>query len=264
MPKISKIATYTDLHGTIPNRPPADVDIVVFAGDILGHNPRGSRVGNTSDFEFQDDQLFGKMIPFFKSLGKPTIFIPGNHDIIMDRGLSQKMYHHKSRDILRLIDEAIVDSDVHFLVNSGVTIRGIKFWGSPYVPYIDNRWAFQYPQFNQSEFARATWDAIPEDTEILVTHTPPSGIMDAVNGGAHYGCRVLASRLNMLLSNGRLKAHIFGHSHVRGTDNRFNNLLFVNGAISAGPRWDFSDAESGSPYENQSLDPIVFEFQHIK
>jgi len=264
MKKIYKIATYSDLHGTLPNRPPADVDIVVFAGDICGHNPRGHSVGNAGDFSFQDSQLFEKFIPFFKSLNKPTIFIPGNHDIIMDRLISQKFYHFKSRDIRRLIDSEIKDSNIHFLINSEVCIDGIKFWGSPYVPYIDQRWAFQYPKFNQTEFAKTNWNAIPEDTQILVTHTPPSGIMDADFGGTHFGCRALSTRIDKLLNNGRLQVHIFGHSHVRGIDDRFDNLLFVNGAISGGPRHDFTDIEDGCPYEIQSLDPIVFEFQPNK
>ena len=50
--------------------------------------------------------------------------------------------------------------------------------------------------------------AIPEDTDVLVTHTPPYGILDR-DGSILYGSRVLLERVRTI----RPRLHLFGHIH---------------------------------------------------
>ena len=52
---------------------------------------------------------------------------------------------------------------------------GFKIWGSPYSPYFNN-WAWMQPDNMLSEI----WATIPLETEIVVTHTMPYGILDGV------------------------------------------------------------------------------------
>ena len=51
------------------------------------------------------------------------------------------------------------------------------------------------------------YDRIPEDTEILLTHTPPYGKLDVTSKDKHAGCHALARRLGSLA---RCKLHVFG------------------------------------------------------
>jgi hypothetical protein len=51
---------------------------------------------------------------------------------------------------------------------------------------------------------------IPSDTEILLTHTPPYGVLDKTRRGKHAGCDVLAARLEQLHA---CRLHVFGHIH---------------------------------------------------
>lgn len=46
--------------------------------------------------------------------------------------------------------------------------------------------------------------------QILVTHTPPNGILDRTRRGVIAGCESLKSRLSHLKD---IKLHVFGHIH---------------------------------------------------
>jgi len=56
----------------------------------------------------------------------------------------------------------------------------------------------------------ALYDGVPDDTEILITHTPPYGMMDLTSKKGHVGCRILAERLEAL---GFCKLHVFGYAY---------------------------------------------------
>lgn len=59
------------------------------------------------------------------------------------------------------------------------------------------------PEFNN-------WELIPQDTDILVTHGPPFGILDQLNSDTpHLGCSELAKIVTRL----KPKLHVFGHIH---------------------------------------------------
>lgn len=67
-------------------------------------------------------------------------------------------------------------------------------------------WAFQYPRI------RDVWrDIIPDGTDILLTHGPPRGHLDAVYGRAQ-GCEHLLQELYRVKDKG-LKLALFGHIH---------------------------------------------------
>lgn len=54
------------------------------------------------------------------------------------------------------------------------------------------------------------WNAIPDDTDILVTHTPPVGHGDLCCTGVRAGCVELLSTVQKRV---RPKYHVFGHIH---------------------------------------------------
>ncbi len=53
-------------------------------------------------------------------------------------------------------------------------IEGLKFYGSPWQPTFHN-WAFN---LDRGEEIKKVWDKIPNDTDVLITHGPPFGILD--------------------------------------------------------------------------------------
>ena len=135
----------------------------------------------------------------------------GNHDRLFQ--LSRLM----ARELL---------SDATYLENTGVTIDGVSFWGSPYTPEFLN-WAFMYPR---GRAANQYWDQIPAGLDVLITHGPPYGILDqTAPGGEHLGC----VQLLKAVKTKKPKVHIFGHIHgSAGTfengDTRFINASYLN------------------------------------
>lgn len=82
------------------------------------------------------------------------------------------------------------------------------------------------------ELARQ-WAKIPDDTEILITHSPPYGILDMVDdryncGNYHVGSKSLLDRIDQLKN---LKLVIFGHIHGGYGQIERNGVIFVNASI---------------------------------
>jgi Icc-related predicted phosphoesterase len=57
---------------------------------------------------------------------------------------------------------------------------------------------------------KAIYGRVPRDTEILLTHTPPYGVLDITRRGDHAGCKTLSATLGELK---QCKLHVFGHIH---------------------------------------------------
>ena len=126
------------------------------------------------------------------------IFICGNHD-----------------DCLYGANIDGLDSNVHYLCNSGVEIDGVKFYGVP---------MFMMDCVTDRQFKY--YEMIPSDTNVLITHSPPFGILD-FDDNINYGSEELFARLYEL----NLNAHFFGHIHAQHGIKIIGNTLFSNGAI---------------------------------
>ena len=63
---------------------------------------------------------------------------------------------------------------------------------------------------------------IPDDTDILVTHTPPVGFGDLCCTGVRAGCVEL---LNSVQRRIKPKYHIYGHIHEGVTSSVFTSQL---------------------------------------
>lgn len=136
------------------------------------------------------------------------IFICGNHD-----------------DCLYGANIDGLDENVHYLCNSGVTIDGMKFYGVPMFmgDCITDRQNRNYAN-------------IPDDVDVLITHTPPYGVLD-FDDEINYESEELLQRVSEI--NPRL--HLFGHIHRQHglTDNGITR--FSNGAIM---NEDYTDLQS--------------------
>ena len=100
--------------------------------------------------------------------------------------------------------------------------RGVRFFGAPWVPQLVG-WAF----YLSDEGLRRKWSRIPENTEVLISHTPPHGILDRPRSGArHLGCPHLLERVEAV----QPRYHLYGHVHASGGTEVRNPTTFVNAA----------------------------------
>ena len=108
-----------------------------------------------------------------------------------------------------------LDDNVHYLCGSGVEIEGLKFWGVP-----------MFMEDCVSGHQEQLYATIPDGTNVLVTHTPPYGILDR-DGSILYGSRELLEKVRAI----RPRLHLFGHIHKAHGMTNDGMTVFSNAAI---------------------------------
>ena len=169
-------------------------------GDILIHSGDATNNGSIAELS-----RFGSDLARLPHKNK--LVIAGNHDWIWQKQPS--------------LAKSLLPPGVTYLEDSGVIIDGVKFWGSPWQPEFCG-WAFNLPR---GEELKKRWAFIPDDTNVLITHGPPAGILDQVPDGEAAGCEELWKRICELKY---LKLHTFGHLHHSYGMYNFNGTTFVN------------------------------------
>jgi Icc-related predicted phosphoesterase len=108
-------------------------------------------------------------------------------------------------------------SNATLLINEGVTVEGLRIWGSPVTSLADV--PFGIP--DEAERGRL-YSSIPEKIDILVTHGPPAGVLDAGEG-----CAALRRTVVHL----KPPLHVFGHIHPGYGTRPTSHTLFANASI---------------------------------
>jgi predicted phosphodiesterase len=147
----------SDTHGARPSLP---------AGDVLVHCGDLTYLGSFAELRSEVEWL--KSLPF-----RHIVLIAGNHDVALGN-----LYHKGLEPQTR----KLLFGSIHYLRDSGLVIDGVKVWGSPWIPPYAGSFNPQENELQQK------WDLIPSDTDVLVTHGPPAGVLD---GGT--GCPRLAA-----------------------------------------------------------------------
>jgi hypothetical protein len=193
-----KILAISDTHAQHSHFPKDyfdGIDMVIHAGDESNY-----RDPIMNEFECFDFLNWYKNIPV-----KYKIFVAGNHSLaIFNKRIPRKF---------------IEDMGVIYLENESVEIEGINIWGSPYSPTFGDWWFMK-----ARDKINDIWKNIPENTNILITHTPPKGILDLSfdrEGTLEFcGCKSLMRHVERVQPS----YHIFGHIHT------------MEGVINAGIR----------------------------
>lgn len=159
-------------------------DFPVPAGDVLIHAGDGCRSGSLDEAAAWGEQLASYAHPH-------KLVIAGNHDRCFE----------SDPDAAR----RCLPPEIHYLQDSGCEIEGIRFWGSPWQPWFLS-WAFN---LQRGPELAAKWALIPDDTDVLVTHGPPQGILDRTFDDRAVGCEALTEALRRV----RPRVHCFGHIH---------------------------------------------------
>jgi len=192
------ITCISDLHGEYPDLNGGDLLIV--AGDL------------TATHSLSEFAIFCDWIS--KQKYDKKIVIAGNHDNFFENNKWRLIKH-----------------DFEYLQDQSTEYKGYKIWGAPWT----KKFMGQNPDcmsfsltFNDS--LKQKWDLIPDDVDILITHTPPLEILDEIprNRGNRAGCSELLKtyeRINPIL-------HVFGHLHLSGCKYmKKGDTLFVNAAL---------------------------------
>lgn len=176
-----KIVHISDTHGYHDHVKVSPCDVLVHSGDCTNDAGRASLRSFLTWFERQP--------------AKNKILVAGNHDWAFQ----------KWPELARAMVAEAAPS-VAYLEDSGVSIDGINFWGSPYQPEFCN-WAFNLPRGPE---LKRHWDMIPNSTDVLITHGPAYGLRDKSGfGGELCGCKDLYDALLRV----HPAYHLFGHIH---------------------------------------------------
>jgi predicted phosphohydrolase len=109
---------------------------------------------------------------------------------------------------------------ITYLEDSGTTIEGLSFWGSPWQPAFHD-WAFNLPR---GAALAAVWAKIPHGLDVLITHSPPQGFGDRAFDEARAGCADLRARVAVV----RPRLHLFGHIHQGGGVWHHEGMVLAN------------------------------------
>lgn len=188
---------------------PENIDCVIFGGDCS--NPRDPVI---------NEQEVRNFITWFSLLPiKYKIFIAGNHDTSIEKRYITK--------------DNFEQSGIIYLENDYCLINSIKIWGSPYTPEFCG-WSFMRVR----DKINRIWENIPEDTDIVVTHGPPKGVLDfsysRENVLENCGCSALKKRILKI----QPKFMLFGHIHncediINAGVTKYSsyNTIFINGSV---------------------------------
>ncbi|HVJ06960.1 MAG TPA: metallophosphatase domain-containing protein [Acidisarcina sp.] len=172
--------------------------------------PRGDLLIHAGDFTF-----FGKsrrkIIEFNDWLGElphaHKVVVPGNHEFLLE----------EDPGLARLFTNCIL------LSNEGIDLAGVKIWGSPMTPHYGGA----FGRSNEADRVRI-YSSIPNDTDILITHMPPYGILD---GTDEYPGPSGDPILRKAVIRVKPRLHVFGHVHAGYGVNPTRDTMFVNAAL---------------------------------
>ncbi len=94
------------------------------------------------------------------------------------------------------------------LDHSGIEINGNLIWGVPF----------------PKDWKNKTWENIPKETQILITHQPPYSILDLTPTFTSRGEKGLLEKVKHV----QPKVHLFGHIHASYGKKEIDNTLFLN------------------------------------
>ncbi|CAK4710698.1 hypothetical protein LEN26_019728 [Aphanomyces euteiches] len=172
-----------------------DADVLIHAGDF-------TNIGTHS-------QIY-RFASWLDSLPhKHKIVIAGNHDASLDAAWYNKDGRKRHKEYQDpTISKQMLTSVCTYLENEAVEIEGIRIFGSPCSPVIPNHvMAFNLMPGRHSI---SHWQSLPDHIDVLITHTPPLGILDKNHRSCACGDEDLLSEITTRI---RPRVHVFGHIH---------------------------------------------------
>jgi len=204
-----RIVALSDTHGYHRKVNIPDGDVLIHAGDIT----------TNGQLTIMDD-----FAQWMKQFPHKKIVIFGNHD-----------RYEEQNSIRDLAIQYLLDAGITYLQDNDITINDAKFYGAPWSPRFYD-WSFNV---DRGDAIAKKWALIPDDTAVLITHSPVHKILDEAPRGHWFGedifenagCEELAKRITQLK---QLKVHLSGHIHEGSGVKVINNIVFANCSICDG------------------------------
>lgn len=212
-----RFVVISDTHGKHEEVSVPAGDILIHCGDISSH-------GDRAEVE--------RFLQWYSALPhKHKILVAGNHDHFIEKEPAEF--------------QSVLPSSITYLQDEGVELEGVFIWGCPMTPKFYD-WAFMAdigPELN------VYWEKIPKNTDVLITHGPPFGIMDEVN---HDGVLTPAGCPNLRTKIAELRPayHLFGHIHECYGQQDHDETRCIN------------TSTMNEHYEIHN-DPVVFDYSKI-
>ncbi len=185
----------SDLHGYFPKLQGGD--LLLIAGDLTARDEPSQYVELKKWLKSQD---YSK-----------KIVVGGNHDNFIQHLSNPQEFFE----------------DAVYLCDTETEFEGLMIWGAPWT----RNFLGQNPVCKAFGFDFETqmlekFDLIPDYIDILITHSPPEGILDETSRRSRVGSSSLKSKV---LKMPKLKLHLFGHIHEGyGIEEVSSGLKFVN------------------------------------
>lgn len=215
------------MHGNLGGLDLTGVDVAFFAGDVAP-----LRGLNQWDKYRQVEWAREEFVPWCaKWPDTKIVFVPGNHDFFPIEGRASgvkdggdmQLGLEGAPNLTMLVDQA---AELEFPDG-----RKFSVYGTPWVPIINHRWAFEaYSDVLKEKFA-----GIPEGLDVLLTHAPPR--FDYLDVSLEYGTdseRFGSEALTQAILDKKPKmcfcGHIHSGSHIGGVigETRVWNVSRVN------------------------------------
>jgi len=188
-----EIITISDTHTKHEelNQDLPDADMIIHCGDFTS-------LGR--EFEIINFMKWYSALNQYKY----KLIIAGNHDW---------MFETNSQ-----LAKSLIPDNIIYLEDSEIEIEGLNFYRTPVSkPFFD--WAFNRPE----DKLKKHWEAIPNHTDVLITHSPPLGILDLVdnNVGSPSLYHEIFNRVKPLV-------HMMGHIHEGYGEKEIDGIKFIN------------------------------------
>jgi len=190
-----KLTVISDTHGEHEKLGRLSGDVLIHCGDMFNmFSPRSDELERMDDwFGRQDFDLI--------------LCVGGNHDSALQNAIKSSEHPFENASVLQ--DKTHVHD-------------GITFFGAPWVPMLSSH-AF----YCGADELEEKWSFIHESTDVLITHTPPNGVLDVSSAGLRLGCSYLAKRVRDITP----RIHCFGHVHASAGTVHADGTTFVNASM---------------------------------
>jgi Icc-related predicted phosphoesterase len=216
-----KVKILSDTHQSHLDEPQDKVDLLLHCGDATNYR---EEFANEKEWRYFWEWWMGYPAEY-------KVYVPGNHDSFLDSS--------QGRRFIKEVNANAYVTGIHILVNTTITIEELKIFGSPYTP---NFGQWSYMQARETIYKR--WTYIEEETDIVITHGPPKGVLDLAPGyGRNPGSIELCGDNALLKAIKKIKPqyHFFGHIHDNSAGD--NNGLLTRGETTFGNCSQMVDGE---------------------
>ena len=192
-----RLVFVSDTHGQHEEHGVLEADLLVHCGDLCGGARRGEEeIARLDDW-------------FSRQRAEQILVVGGNNDLAVQRRLEQGRPAFRHARVLQ--DEA-------------VEVGGLRIYGSPWVPDLAGM-----AYYADTAELKRRWAAIPDGLDLLITHTPPAGVLDRSSSGQRLGCRQLARAVAARAP----RVHAFGHVHASYGTAQSGGTTFINASSLA-------------------------------